>query len=194
MSIDQFLADYGYLAVALGCFLEGETMLVLGGFAAHRGYLDPTAVMLAGFVGGLTGDQLYFYLGRRHGKQMLARRPRWQALAARIETRLGLHRDLFILGFRFLYGLRVVSPLVIGLTSVSPVRYTVLNVVGGTVWAVSITMLGYLFGRSVEGFLQRFQACELQLFGAIAALVVVVWTVRWLVARQTTRALPRDQA
>ncbi|MEO6593688.1 MAG: DedA family protein [Planctomycetota bacterium] len=190
MSIDQFLADYGYVAIVIGCFLEGETLLVLGGFAAHAGYLNLPTVMLAGFGGGVFGDQLYFYLGRHYGPRMLARRPHWQAAVARVEARLARHRDLFIVGFRFVYGLRVVSPLVISLTAVSTLRYTMLNVLGGVVWAVSIALLGYLFGHAMQTFVADFQSYELQALAVIAALGVLFLVVR----RSRARTAPDSSA
>lgn len=193
MSLDQFLADYGYLAVAVGCFLEGETILVLGGFAAHRGYLDLPLVMLAAFAGSLIGDQLYFGIGRRYGSRMLRRWPRLQATATQVESRLGRHRDTFIAGFRFLYGLRTISPFVIGMTSVSTARYTVLNTAGAAVWAVSVAYLGYLFGHGVEVFLGDVKKYELLLFAAIAALGIMAWLVHRIRARHGARSATPDQ-
>lgn len=65
MTIADFLSHYGYLALLIGTFLEGETILVLGGLAAHQGYLDLAGVILAAFAGSLMGDQFFFLLGRR---------------------------------------------------------------------------------------------------------------------------------
>jgi len=75
MTLESIVDTYGYVAVLLGTFLEGETILVLGGFAAHRGYLALPGVILAAFIGSLCGDQLFFFLGRRHSQAVLARRP-----------------------------------------------------------------------------------------------------------------------
>ena len=49
MTLESIVDTYGYLAVLLGTFLEGETILVLGGFAAHRGYLALPWVIVAAF-------------------------------------------------------------------------------------------------------------------------------------------------
>ncbi len=64
MTLESFIQTYGYLALLVGTFLEGETILVLAGFAAHLGYLNLPWVILVAFVGTLSGDQLFFYLGR----------------------------------------------------------------------------------------------------------------------------------
>ena len=71
MSLETMIATYGYGAVLVGTFLEGETVVLLGGFAAHRGYLDLPWVIAVAFAGSLLGDQLYFYLGRRHSARIL---------------------------------------------------------------------------------------------------------------------------
>lgn len=76
MDIAALIQQYGYLAVAVGCLLEGETVLLLAGFAAHRGYLAWPAVLAVAALAGFAGDMIFFLLGRRHGPRMLARWPR----------------------------------------------------------------------------------------------------------------------
>jgi len=85
--LSEMIAKYGYLAVFVGTFFEGETILVLGGFAAHRGYLELPYVMLAAFVGTVLGDQLYYFIGRRWGVRLLEKRPRWRERSAKAIAR-----------------------------------------------------------------------------------------------------------
>ena len=66
---------YGYLAIFIGPFLEGETILALGGFAAHQGLLQLHLVMLSAFCGSLLGDQLFFFIGRIYGNRILKKWP-----------------------------------------------------------------------------------------------------------------------
>ena len=85
--MDAELADllqrFGYLAVFLGTLLEGETVMLMAGFAVHQGYLDLPLVILAAFAGGLTGDQCLFALGRWRGAWLLDRFPRLRRPAAK---------------------------------------------------------------------------------------------------------------
>lgn len=143
MATDSLIAEHGWLAIAIGCFLEGETMLVVGGIAAQQGAISLSSVMVAGFVGGITGDQLWFHVSRHYGPRLLERRPRLQRLAARAERFAFASRDLFIVAFRFLYGLRIAAPLVLGLTSVTTRRYTLLNLAGCVLWCVSVPTLAW---------------------------------------------------
>lgn len=71
----DLLQTHGYWVLALGCLLEGESLLVLAGFAAHRGLLDPAAVVTIAAAAGFAGDQVFFWLGRRYGEAQLARWP-----------------------------------------------------------------------------------------------------------------------
>ena len=49
--------------------------MILAGVAAHLGYLSLDWIIVCGFSGTFFRDQLYFFLGRRHGKRMLSNRP-----------------------------------------------------------------------------------------------------------------------
>lgn len=178
MSLEQWVADYGYYAILVGTFLEGETILVIGGFLAHRGYLALPGVVVAAFLGTLFGDQLYFYIGRTKGIPLLERRPAWKRKSERLLKLLRRHEVLLILGFRFLYGLRAVTPFLIGASGITPLRYTVLNVAGAAVWATAIGIAGYLVGHTLELVLDEVKRYELWIAAAIAGIAAIAWLVR----------------
>jgi membrane protein DedA with SNARE-associated domain len=182
--LETWLAQYGYPMLAAGTFLEGETVMVLGGLAAHMGYLSLDLVILSGFIGSLAGDQLYFLLGRRYGRTLLARYPQWRPRAEQVLSRLERHQNLVVLGFRFMYGLRSISPFAIGLSRISYLRYSALNVIGSAVWAAAVGLAGYYFGRAVETLLGDIRAYELELMAAVIAAAGVMWLVRFARRRQ----------
>jgi membrane protein DedA with SNARE-associated domain len=177
--LESLLTTYGYPILIIGTFLEGETILVLGGLAAHLGYLSLEGVIACGFCGTLFGDQLYYFLGRRHGKSLLARRPSWHTRAERVLRILERHQNLLILGFRFLYGLRSVTPFAIGISDVSYLRFTLLNLIGAGIWAISIGLAGYYFGQAVEAILGDIKRYEVELMAGIVGLAMVIWLVHF---------------
>lgn len=180
LSIESLITQYGYIAIAVGSFLEGETVVVLGGLAANRGYLYLPWVMACAFFGSLLGDQLYFYIGRRQGMSILLKRPHWQKTANKVFHHLQKHQTLLILSFRFLYGLRTITPFLIGASGVSPRRYAVLNTIGAFIWAISIAALGYFFGHAVELALSDIKHYEVWLFGILIVGAVLLWSyTRW---------------
>ena len=124
--LQQFLQEFGYFALFLGTFFEGETILVLAGFLAFRGYMDLKLVMIVAFLGSYAGDQLWYFLGRKHGRKLLARKPRWQLMGDKALEHIRKHPDIWVLSFRFVYGLRTVMPVAIGLSGYPPGRYLLL--------------------------------------------------------------------
>lgn len=184
MSLEELVANYGYVAIVIGTFLEGETILVLGGFAAHRGYLELPWVIVCAFLGSFVGDQAFFYIGRKNGEKMLQKRPHWQAKAGKVLAMMDKHQTALILGFRFLYGLRSVTPFLLGAAKVSPARFFVLNMIGAGVWAIAIGSLGYSFGYAIEAMLGNLKHYEMGVFGAMAAVGLGFWLFRLLTKKR----------
>lgn len=177
MTLETLVRTYGYAAILVGTFLEGETILVVGGFAAHRGYLELPWVILAAVVGTLSSDQLFFFLGRRRASPILARRPAWRARVERANALWERYSTLYIVGFRFLYGLRTISPFMIGMSPVATRRFIVLNMVGAIVWATTVGTGGYLFGLALEALIADIKHYELE----VIALILLVGGVGWLI-------------
>jgi len=179
MSLESLVEHYGYFAILIGTFLEGETIVVLAGFLAHRGYLSLEWVMLSAFAGTYAGDQLFYYIGKWRGTSILAKRPHWQLRSKRVFDLLHRHQVLVILGFRFLYGLRTVTPFLIGMSGVSPLRYLILNGLGATVWAIAVGLLGFALGQTVQLFLEHVKRYEITILVVIVLLAVGYWIYRW---------------
>lgn len=163
---------YGYLAIFIGTFLEGETILALGGFAAHQGILQLPFVMLAAFCGSLLGDQLFFFIGRIYGNRILKKWPAWVAKKDRFDRFFKKYETPSILIFRFLYGLRNIAPFAIGMSSVRTSKFISLNVFGAFIWAIGLGYLGYLFGDGIELFLDEVRHFELFIFIGIGFLLI----------------------
>jgi len=175
MDLPSLIEHYGYAAILIGTFLEGETILVLAGLAAHQGYLVLTWVIVAAFLGSLGGDQLFFYLGRKHSQAVLARRPAWKKKAEKIHKLMNRFQTPVILSFRFLYGLRTVAPFVIGMSPVSLKKFVVLNAAGALVRAVAVAAGGYLFGQALEVFIDKAKSYEIYIMGGVAIVGLLVW-------------------
>mgnify|MGYP002652149595 CR=1 FL=1 len=77
----------------------------------------------------------------------------------------------FIFIFRFLYGLRTISPIAIGTTAVPHWRYTTINAVSAALWGVIFTGIGYLFGDAFERFVGKLKH-DARLWWIVGALVV----------------------
>ncbi len=177
MDVGGFFQQHGYLALVAGSVIEGETVVVLAGFAARRGYLSLPLIVAIAAVMNFGWDQFYFWLGRRHGHRVLRRFPSLRAKTERMRVLLDRHDAPLIVAVRFLYGLRIAGPIAIGIAGVPWPRFLALNLLGATLWATGFAMLGYLFGRTAELLLDDLRHHELWVVAAIAAAGLVVWLV-----------------
>jgi len=178
--MEQLIAHYGYLALLFGTFLEGETIVVVAGFAAHQGYLKLGWVMLAAFIGSLSGDQFYFFVGRLKGRPFLERRRAWQPQVKKVERLLDRYGTWLVVGFRFMYGLRTVTPFVIGLSGFRSSRFFVLNAIGALVWSILVGSLGFLFGAALEALLQDLRKIEHWIVLGLLAVGVTFWLIHFV--------------
>ncbi len=172
--MDHLLSQYGYPGILIGTILEGGTLLSLGGFAAHQGYLKLVPwVVLVGTLGSFIDAQIWYCLGRWHSTVILARHPKWKARLTRVDRWLRQYHLLFILFSRFIPGFRTVGALAIGISGVGLWRFTILNVIGAFLWATAVSVVGYLFGQvlaAIAGDLKQYEI-PLLVSLAIAALL-----------------------
>lgn len=183
MSLETIITQFGYPALVVGLLLEGETVLVLGAFMAHRGYLSLPAVLLIGFAVTYASDQFFFWLGRTHGKQFIQRMPTWQASVEKAKPLLHRNRMLLFLGYRFMYGLRTVMPFVFGLSHFNPRRFALLSFIGTCIWVLIFGIGGYAFGQAMEILLEDVSKYE----PWIALGIVVVGVSVWLFQRNLSK-------
>jgi membrane protein DedA with SNARE-associated domain len=190
MTLESLISTYGYAAVAVGTFLEGETILVLAGFAAHQGCLHLPWVYFWAFFGTLCGDQLYFHIGRRRGIAFLEKHPFLKARSPGVFEILNRRPLLLALGFRFLYGMRTITPFLLGAGGFRPAKFLFLNVVGGLIWTLVIGGAGFLFGRAAELVLGKIKRYELFFFAALALCGIAIWIIAWLRRRKAAGGKP----
>jgi membrane protein DedA with SNARE-associated domain len=189
-----WIQQYGYVAVFIGTFFEGESVALLGGFIAHGELLDLRLVMVVTFIGSFCGDQTAFWLGRRFGSRWKPKSPMLQRRLAHAEDLLNRYQVPVLLGFRFVYGIRNATPFVAGsITAIKWPRFVSLNAIGALIWATSIPAVGYYFGHTAESLLGSSKAYEV---GALAVLIsggLLIALIRYLRARrQAARATAAD--
>ncbi len=146
---ENLLETYGYWAILLGTFLEGETIVILAGMLVAGGHLSFQGVVCCSLAGSLMSDQLMFFLGRYKGNAVLARFPRLNRNKERVAKLLLKHDMLLMIGFRFVYGIRNVTPLMLGTSGVPVRRFLIFNIFGAVCWALTFTAGGFYFGHAI---------------------------------------------
>jgi membrane protein DedA with SNARE-associated domain len=178
-SVELLVQHYGYPMVLVGTLVEGQPVMLFGGFAAHRGYLELVPwVILAGAVGNFLGFQVWFLAGRKFGRPLIERRPHWASRIATVQTWLARFEGPLIVGIRFMPGFDTVGTVAIGMSEVSVQRFTLLNALGALLWATTLALAGYLLGHLLEAVLGDLGAIEKPLLVGI-----VLFTLAWIAWR-----------
>ena len=175
MQPELLLQKFGYLAVFLGTFLEGEAILVMAGFFAERGYMNAVIVAIVAFVGAYAGHVFWFWLGRRHGVRLLDRFPKMKAHFGRGIRMFERYGAAAIVITQWLYGLRITCAVVVGMSRISLIKFLFYEGISCAVWAVAITALGYYFGAAVEAVLGKAANVEKWALLVIVAVAVGMW-------------------
>lgn len=172
--LQSFIENYGYFAVFIGCFVEGETMLVLAGFAAHLGYLSLPWVAATAAAAGFCGDELFFALGRHYGHELFVRFPRLRRGEMRVRRLIERFGAYAAFGVRFLVGLRVAGPIVMGASRMPGWKFSPANALGAITWAIVFSVAGYVFGEAFTNTLRHARRFEEIAFATLAVVGVLV--------------------
>ena len=185
----QLIGQYGYLVVFFGVMLEsagvplpGETVLIAAGALVHKEVLDLGDALFFGILGAVIGDQIGYWVGRFGGRPFALR---WGRYAFITPERLG-HAEAFfarhggraVFLARFVAGLRVFGALVAGTTRMPWGKFTLYNVLGGTMWATAAVSLGYFLWASISLVEHWVGRASLLLLATLALALPLRWAYR----------------
>src|SRR5512141_558881 len=188
MDIPQLIQQYGYAAVGIGAFLEGETVLILAAVSAHLGYLELPIVVAVAAVGAFFGDNLYFFAGRYFGPQLMQRFPTLGAAVPRVDRFVGRWHALAVIVLRFTYGLRIAGPIVLGAGRMRTLTFVLATAAGAVLWAILLSALGWAFGHAATRILGNVAKAEHIAIGVVIAVILLVTVVHLVTKRRLQRS------
>ena len=198
--MEDFLDQFGYIALSVGTFFEGETAILIASSLIHRGFFEGPYTVLFGFAGSFISDWLYYLIGRFNGKYFIERRPGLKAKVAPVQEFFEANQLQILLSYRFLYGFRVIIPIVIGMSAVKPRQYLFYTLISGLFWASTVSSVGYLFGRFLDigtvDFEENFLFIVLGFgcFGLLVGYLVKRFTYKKIIAQNMEAGEVIDEA
>jgi membrane protein DedA with SNARE-associated domain len=186
-AVSHWVEQYGVLGVFLAAFIEGEIGVVVGGAMAHLGKLNPLYVVPAAWSAAVLSAQFFFVAGRSQ------REARWvhkvtdkRAFALAIRW-IDQHPTLFCIGYRFIYGMRVVGPVAISLSHMPARLFLAYNLCTAFVWACIGAGLGWWFGPELAHLVRRWFTWQRFGIASMVALAVFVGVIAWRARREGQR-------
>ena len=174
MSIETLIAKFGIATIFVGAGIEGEAVVTTGGMMAHRHFFPLWEAMLAATTGTFLADQAWFLLGRHfQHRRWVAKAMRKHAFSHTINV-LEKHPTAFIFGFRFVYGLRTISPIAIGTTRVPLFKFMLLNALAAAIWGLLFTFIGYQFDRAIDPLFSGVRHDALYVLSAVVLIALAI--------------------
>ena len=174
LPLELLVKTYGYLAVFLWSVIGGETLPVMGGFFAHQGYLVFSLVVLSAFLGSVIADQILFFIGRIKGRKWLSKNKSFKLKIDKLHSYISKYESLVIFFFRFVYGFRTVTPLILGTGKVKTKKFVILNIISALVWSYIFVSLGFVLGKAAGTIVRDIRNIQ---FGIVITVLIVCFTI-----------------
>ncbi len=183
------LIVFAETGLLVGFFLPGDSLLVTAGVFAATGKLNIWLLMGVLVVAAIVGDTVGYWIGRRTGLALF-RRPKSRFFnpvhLRRAHDFYEKHGGKTIILARFMPIVRTFAPVVAGMAGMDYRRFVSFNVIGGFVWVVSMSLIGYFLGQ----FLWVRKNVEIVILIVIFVSVlpgIVAFLREWLKARRPAR-------
>ena len=155
---------FGYVGLAVivfaesgllvGFFLPGDSLLITAGIIASQGHLNIWLILPLVVAAAIIGDSTGYLIGSKIGPKLFTRPDsRWFSQknveeAHRFFEKYGARSIIFA---RFIPIVRTFVPTIAGVSKLSYKKFLTYNIIGGTLWGICVTLLGYTLGRIIPG-------------------------------------------
>jgi len=183
--VREFVAQYGYWAVAVALLLEnaglpvpGETTLLLASFLAYSEHkLHLGWLILIATCAATLGDNIGYALGHYGGRPLLDRYKNFFRIPQRVidrgEALFARYGSVTIFFARFVFGMRVIAGPLAGTLRMPWRSFAIFNFLGAAVWVTVIAGAGYLFGQHWRTLFRTIR--EFNIVAGVVALAVILF-------------------
>ena len=187
-TIGLFLIVFAESGLFFGFFLPGDSLLFTAGLFAAQGILNLPLILIGCFVAAVAGDQVGYVFGQRVGPALFRRpdsRLFKQEYVTRAQAFFEKHGPKTIVLARFVPIVRTFAPILAGVGSMRYRTFVSYNLIGGFLWAVGVTLLGYALGELIPDI----DAYLLPIIAVIIAISLTpVFFEWWRRRRESARA------
>lgn len=178
-TLEEFISRYGYIAIFILTFFEGESVLFAAGFLAFNGYLDAVIVILVSATASYVGHGTFFLtaLYRREGFLRLIQRF-IKVNLLKLESLVARYGTAAIFITQWLYGFRLLSAAVLGLSRMGTAKYFTFQLISCVVWAVICTSGGYFLGATLKNLLGDIKRYNMYIAVGVMAAGFLIWLIR----------------
>ena len=149
------LSTYGYIFLFLYTLGGGFLALIASGVLSYTGQMDINISIIIAIIANFLGDMGLFYLAKNNKKQIYAYIKKHRRKLALSHIFIKKYGSKVIFIQKFIYGIKTLVPIAIGLSSYDIKKFTIYNFIASIFWAVSIGYTSYLSGKILINFYEN---------------------------------------
>ncbi|KAB7887239.1 DedA family protein [Poseidonibacter ostreae] len=173
--MEDLIKDWGYIALFAYSFGGGFVGLIVAGVLSFAGDLNIYISIAVAATSNFLGDQFLFFLARKnksYAKDMMKNYGRKIALAHIMMRKYG---SLVVFIQKYVYGIKTLIPLAMGLTKYSSLKFTIFNVFATIIWAVIVGYGSYTAGEYILSVADDFKYIGIGIVIVIALVISYVF-------------------
>ena len=174
--MEQFIQDWGYIALFLYSFGGGFLALAIAGAFSFDGTLNIYITVIVAAVANIVGSQFLFFMAKNnknYAQNMMNNHKRKVALVQVLFRKYG---SFVIIIQKYIYGVKTLVPLVMGLSDYNSFKFTVINTIASILWASIIGYASYVAGSFLLEYADNFK--YIGLFTVVVVLTILIFSFR----------------
>ncbi len=187
--LEEFISRYGYAAIFIFTFFEGESVLIAAGFLAFNGYLDTVTIILVSALASYIGHGTFFLIAFFKRDAFLRLIQRFVKVNLKkleyLVERFGAG-SIFI--SQWIYGFRLLSAAVLGFSGMRSRKYFFFLLISCLLWATICTIVGYFFGATLKNLLGDVKKYSHYIAIGVVVAGFVIWFIKDLNKRRNTNS------
>lgn len=178
------LETYGYIVLFLYSLGGGFVALMGAGVLSYTGHMDLSSSILIAFVANFIGDVMLFYMGRYNKKDVMAYLHKHKRKLALSHILMKKHGSWVIFLQKYVYGIKTLIPLAVGLTKYDLKKFIILNFFASAIWAVVIGVASYMAGEVIKS---AYEVIAERPYIAPLILLSIVGIIWWYLSSHTKK-------
>lgn len=150
------LSTYGYLILFLYSLGGGMVAIIGAGLLSFEGNMNLTLSIIIAALANFIGDMILVYMGRYNKSSVMPYFKSHKRKLALAQILFKKYGDKIIFIKKYIYGLKTLVPLAIGLTKYSLIKFTIINAICSAIWAISLGLASYYAGGFISKFASYF--------------------------------------
>lgn len=179
-----WLIIFAETGLLIGFFLPGDSLLFTAGLLAGQGKLDIWLLLPGVFIAAFVGDQVGYTFGEKLGPRLFNKpdsRFFKQEYVTHTRNFFNKHGSKTIIIARFVPIVRTFAPVLAGVGEMDRKTFVIYNVIGAFLWAVGLTMLGYILGDVIGESVDKYL---LPIIAVIILISLIPPLVEWRRAKK----------